>query len=149
MVEIAQEENTGGNSHWSSSPWSPQSLWKHQGLQWAHQPRPAMDQQLQAHFYVSTFWLKNILDITPTEINHVHSKTFAAYQLAHLFSGHILLPFLFHLQKGSVSSFFLGIELNTDFFFLLNAHKLYNNSQDPSIVSSPNFETTWASRCTL
>lgn len=35
------------------------------------------------------------------------NKTFVVYQQAHLFPGHILLPFLFHLQRGSVSSFSL------------------------------------------
>lgn len=38
------------------------------------------------------------------------NKTLAAYQQGHLFSGHILLPFLFHLQIGRVFSFSLEIK---------------------------------------
>lgn len=64
------------------------------------------------------------------------NKTHAAYQQAHLFSGHILLPFLFHLQRGSVSSFSLGIKFAHTYH---KAHiKTMHNSHAPLMISSPN-----------
>lgn len=63
------------------------------------------------------------------------NKTLATYQQAHLFSGHILLPFLFHLQRGSVSSVSLGIK----FAHTYKAHiKTMHNSHAPSTITSPN-----------
>lgn len=64
------------------------------------------------------------------------NKTLAAYQQVHLFSDHILLPFLSHLQRGSVSSFSLGIELAQT--YQRHTH-LKKKSHDPSIIRSPNY----------
>lgn len=88
---------------------------KYQDLQWAHQPLPAIGQQFQLHFYVSTFGLtKTLHEIYGNGIIMssyiLINKTFVVYQQAHLFPGHTLLPFLFHLERGSVSSFSLGIK---------------------------------------